>query len=79
MMPVVCRTMHRQSVAPIGEQIRARREELGLSRIGLAYKASVNLRTIERVEEGAVTPRPATLTVIEQALEALEAELEAAA
>lgn len=51
-----------------GEDIRESREDIGLSRIGLAYKAGVDLRTIERIESGEVTPRRATLAVIEAAL-----------
>lgn len=50
------------------------REAIGLSRIGLAYKAGVALTTIERIERGDVEPRRATLAVIEQALEAEQTE-----
>ena len=57
----------------IGEEIQREREALGLSRIGLAYKAGVDLGTVRRIEQGEVTPRPATLTVIRMAL-AAEAE-----
>lgn len=58
--------MDRQSNA--GEEIREAREAVGLSREGLAYKAGVALRTIERIESGEVSPRRATLVVIRQAL-----------
>ena len=69
-MPVVCPAMNRQSSANLlGPKIQQSREAVGLSRIGLAYKAGVDLRTIERIEAGKVNPRPATLVVIEQALE----------
>lgn len=51
-----------------GAQIREAREAANLSVIGLAYKAGVNTRTIERIEADEVTPRPATLAVIEAAL-----------
>ena len=57
----------------IGEEIRREREALNLSQIGLAYKAGVSFTTIRRIEQGLVTPRPATLTVIRMAL-AAEAE-----
>lgn len=68
-MPVLCTAMSRQSNADLpGARIRQTREALGLSRIGLAYKAGVDLRTIERIEADAVVPRRATLAVIEQAL-----------
>ncbi len=56
------------------DEITRRREALGLSREGLAYKAGVALRTIERIEAGESEPRRATLTVMKQALDALEAE-----
>lgn len=56
----------------IGIQIRQRREALGLSREGLAYKAGVSHKTLERLEAGMVTPRRATLSVIEGALGPLE-------
>lgn len=59
------------------ERIKAMREAIGLSRIGLAYKAGVALTTIERIERGDVEPRRATLAVIEQALEAEQTEVAA--
>lgn len=51
------------------ETIQQHRERIGLSRIGLAYLAGVDLRTIERIEAGDVEPRRATLAVISAALE----------
>lgn len=60
-----------------GIEIKERREAVGLSREGLAYKASVSLKTLERIERGEVQPRRATATVIDAALVA--EELEAAA
>lgn len=54
----------------IGKRIQARREALGLSREGLAYKAGIAHKTVERIEAGQSIPRRATLAVIEQALEA---------
>ena len=63
--------MSRQTNA---SRIRAAREAIGLSREGLAYKAGVALSTIERIERGDVEPRRATLAMIEQALEAEQAE-----
>lgn len=59
----------------IGTEIRERREVLRLSREGLAYKAGVAHKTIERIESGKVRPRRATLTVIESALASTEADL----
>jgi ribosome-binding protein aMBF1 (putative translation factor) len=58
----------------IGQRIRQEREALGLSREGLAYKAGVAAKTIERIEAGKVMPRRATLTVIETALAGCEPE-----
>lgn len=73
-MSVVCRTVTRQSNIPLaGADVQASRESVGLSREGLAYKAGVSLRTLERIESGDVQPRRATLVVIGQAL-AAEAE-----
>lgn len=59
---------------PTGERIREQREALGLSREGLAYKSGVAFKTIERIELGENEPRRATLAMIEQALEAEQAE-----
>lgn len=56
----------------IGEQIRRRREALDLSREGLAYKAEISHKTLERIEAGRVTPRRATANAIERALLAEE-------
>jgi XRE family transcriptional regulator, regulator of sulfur utilization len=44
------------------------REGLGLSREGLADRAGVSLRTIERIEGNKTTPRRATLKVLADAL-----------
>jgi predicted transcriptional regulator len=56
------------------ESIQQRREGLGLSREGLADRAQVTLRTIERIEAGEVTPQRSTLRVIDLALEAAAEE-----
>ena len=57
-----------------GKQLRKRREALGLSVEGLAYKAGVSYKTIERIEAGGSEPRRATITVLVQALAEVEAE-----
>jgi predicted transcriptional regulator len=62
----------------IGQEIRQRREALGLTRESLAHLAQLSYKTIERIEAGGVMPRRATLTVIEQAFTQAERELEAA-
>lgn len=54
----------------LGPRLRDRREAVDLSVEGLAYKAGVSMRTIERIEAGESVPRRATLTVIEAALDA---------
>lgn len=51
-----------------GAELRKSREAIGLSRIGLAYLAGVDLRTVERIEGEKVEPRRATLVVLEGAL-----------
>ena len=49
--------------------VRAHREAIGLSVVGLAFKAGVTPRTIERIENGEVTkPQPATLAVLARVL-----------
>jgi transcriptional regulator with XRE-family HTH domain len=60
-----------------GEEIKKIRTELGLSREGLAYKANISVRTVERIELGHTTePNRATLAVIENALAAeIDAEV----
>lgn len=54
------------------QEIQERREALGLSREGLAYKAGLALRTVERIERGEAEPRRATVAVIERAFDDLE-------
>jgi predicted transcriptional regulator len=56
--------------------IRDARERLGLSREGLAFKAGVSLRSIERIESGETEPRRSTLAVIESALKKAAADSE---
>lgn len=68
-MPIVCRTVDRHSNDHPGPAIRRAREEVGLSRLGLAYKAGVNPRTVERIEAEEVKPHPATVSAIERVLE----------
>ena len=67
-MPVLCRAMNRRATAITGTALRRAREEVGLSRIGLAYLAGVNLRTIERIEAGEVKARHATIVCLQQAI-----------
>jgi transcriptional regulator with XRE-family HTH domain len=48
--------------------LRAARERHGLSREGLAFKAGVSIKTIERAEFGVGIPRRATQKVIADVL-----------
>lgn len=56
------------SASNVGQNIRRLRNDLGLSPEGLAYKADVALRTVERTELGLTVPRRATLRAIAAAL-----------
>lgn len=52
-----------------GTRIRKAREALGLSQLGLADRAGVNIRTLERIESGETEePRSSTVRVLELAL-----------
>lgn len=53
--------------------VRRARLAAGLSPEGLAFKAGISLRTLERIEAGHVEPRRATVAVIAAAL-GVEAE-----
>jgi transcriptional regulator with XRE-family HTH domain len=48
--------------------VRRVREDRGLSREGLADKAGVSMRTLERIEMGQTVPRRATIKVLADAL-----------
>lgn len=48
--------------------VQAAREAQGLSREGLAFKAGVSLKTVERIESGQAVPRRATLAMVALAL-----------
>lgn len=65
------------TTSSIAVWLRERREALGLSREGLAYKAGISYKTIERIEAGVSMPRRATLAVITQAFDETEEELAA--
>jgi ribosome-binding protein aMBF1 (putative translation factor) len=60
--------MTRHANASFESPVRAAREAAGLSPEGLAYKAGLSLRTVERIEGGQVTPRRATIRVIADVL-----------
>ena len=55
-----------------GEEIKQKREAIGLSRLVLAYKANISQATVERIEQGKHKPQKSTLAMIEAALEAEE-------
>lgn len=54
---------------PLSERIREARLAARLSPEGLAFKAGVSLKTVERIETGVTVPRRATLRVILDVLE----------
>lgn len=62
--------------APEGiHPVRRAREERGLTREGLAWKAGVALRTVDRIESGDVTPHRLTQEAIARVLGAKRNEL----
>jgi HTH-type transcriptional regulator / antitoxin HipB len=52
----------------IGQQLRARRQALGLSQAALAAKAGVSRIFVEKIEAGARTPSWGTLERLARAL-----------
>lgn len=62
----------------VGEQIRIRREALGLSIEALAWRAEVSVSTVIRTELSHSIPNRATLAVILRALAEAEHEHEKA-
>ncbi len=54
---------------PLAKKIVAARKSQGLSQEALAEKASINLRTLQRLENGETEPRGQTLRLIAQALD----------
>jgi transcriptional regulator with XRE-family HTH domain len=64
---------HMQDVTPDRPEpptlVREARERLGLSREGLAFKAGVSLKTIERIERGEGMPHRSTRQVIARVLD----------
>jgi transcriptional regulator with XRE-family HTH domain len=51
-----------------GEKFRLARKELGLTQAELADKCKLNIRTIQRIENGAVVPRFYTINIINDVL-----------
>jgi len=61
--------MQKNATASFGRQVRNAREAAGLPVEGLAFKAGMTVRTIERIEAGQVTkPHRATARAIADAL-----------
>ncbi|MCE6991440.1 helix-turn-helix domain-containing protein [Dyadobacter sp. CY323] len=58
-----------------GQKIKEIRTRLGMTQQELALKAKVNLRTIQRIENGEVIPRSYTLKIIASVLNIEAAEL----
>ena len=53
----------------IGEQVRLARQQKKLSQVELANKCSLNIRTIQRIENNEVTPQLYTLRIIGDVLD----------
>jgi transcriptional regulator with XRE-family HTH domain len=53
---------------PIGKQIILARQRVNLSQTELARRCNLNVRTIQRIENGTVTPNLYTLRIIGQVL-----------
>lgn len=61
-----------QRAFELGQAVRARRIELGLSQVELAERAGMTQSALSRLEAGAVVP---TIPVLERVSAALDAEL----
>lgn len=53
----------------LGQRIAAIRKQKGITQEELAAKASINVRTIQRIEKGEVDPRSYTVNLIAEALD----------
>ena len=53
----------------LGKRISDLRQQKNLTQEDLVEKCNVNVRTIQRIESGEVTPRPSTLKIIVEALD----------
>ena len=52
----------------LGKQIKVARQQEKLSQVEVAIKCKLNIRTIQRIENDKVTPRPYTLRIISEVL-----------
>lgn len=59
----------------LGQQIQEWRKAKGLTQEELVEKCSLNVRTLQRIEAGEVSPRPYTLKAIMEALEIRQEEI----
>lgn len=62
---------HMKDITPFEREVHPvaqARAEIGLPREGLAFKAGVSVKTIERIEKGAVTPHRVTQAAIADVL-----------
>jgi transcriptional regulator with XRE-family HTH domain len=66
---VACRRSTGEIDAHVGARMRARREQLGMSRDELARDVRASSRAVQSYETGTVRPRPARLSAIATALE----------
>lgn len=61
-------SIHMQNRRSIAEQVREARKKLGWTQSELAARCRLDIRTIQRIESGEVSPRSFTLRLINEAL-----------
>lgn len=59
----------------VGTRIQARRTRIGIGKSALAKRAGLNRSTLAAIENGEVSPRDTTVSMIERALDDLEHEM----
>ena len=67
-MTIVARRYHLSSMEAIGQIIKARRKELGLTQNTLALLSQVGINTIVSIERGSKSPSIDTLTKVADVL-----------
>jgi len=61
--------LKKQSIMTIGEYIKEKRLQMGMTQEELAAKTDISIRTIQRIENGEVDPRSYTLQMIAKVLD----------
>ena len=59
----------------LGEQVRRRREAIGLNKMEFAARAGVNRNWLAQLEKDEANPRPSSINTVLRALDDLEAEM----